>query len=267
MKSISSLASVEGRIMLHKAYRDLLFEKRMGLISTLLICWKICSVERNLSRYTDYECTIEQPLGAVSGTILWMQEIVNRFHFSTVNSFVYFGAAILLVVIGLRRMFENSISDGFVIGSIILEASMLIFMFIVMFFSPPDNDEIDIESSSEEVEEVQDIVREIGEIARDYASISVRLDSIAETLETVTRNQELLTKATHQAITAATSAVSPNPEMVEVMRVTNLALRDLASTVEKLNKSTAQIEKTAIEQAVRTELTRIIGNNVSGHHA
>jgi len=267
MKSISSLASIEGRVLLHKAYRELRFERRMGLISTLLICWRICCNERSLSRYTDYDCTIEQPLGVSSGTVLWMQEIINRFHYSTVNSFVYFGAAILLVVIGLRRVFENTISDTFVIGSIILEATMLIFMFIVMFFSPPDNDDSDIFVEENETEEVQDIIREIGEIARDYASISVRLDSIAETLETVAQTQEQLTKTTQTAILAVSEAVSPNPEMIEQMRLTNSALKDLTHTIEKLNKSASQIEKTAIEQAVRSELTRIIGNNLSGHHA
>lgn len=267
MKSISSLASIEGRVLLHKAYRELRFDRRMGLISTLLICWRICCNERSLSRYTEHECTIEQPLGITSGTVLWMQEVINRFHYSTVNSFVYFGAAILLVVIGFRRVFENTISDTFVVGSIILEATMLVFMFIVMFFSPPDNDDSDMLTEGNETEQVQDIVREIGEIARDYASISVRLDSIAETLETVAQTQELLTNATHTAIQTATAAIAPNPEMIEQMRLTNSALKELTQTIEKLNKSASQIEKTAIEQAVRAELTRIIGNNVSGHHA
>lgn len=267
MRAIASLASIEGRVLLHNAYKELRFDRRSGLFSTLVICWRICTSERALSRYTSLEYVIEQPLGVIAGTSLWMQEILNRFHFATVNSFVYFGAAILLVVIGLRRVFDTMVSDTIVISSIVLEAAMLIFMFIVMFFSPSDTDDITNEGSEEQSEPMQEIIREIGEIARDYASISVRLDTIADTLETVVKVQENLTTATHAAIQTATAAVSPNPALLQTMHMTNEALKELTSTVQQLTHAANQIEKSTIEQAVRNELTRIIGNNVSNNHA
>jgi uncharacterized membrane protein len=196
MKTIPSLASIEGRNLLHTAYRELRYDRRNGMFSTLIICWRICTSEQSLFRYTSIDYSIEQPLGILSGTSLWMQEIINRFHFATVNSFVYFGAAILLVVIGLRRVFDSMVSDTLVISSIVLEAMMLIFMFIVMFFTPSESEDVQHEKDTEQQEPLEDIVREIGEISRDYASISVRLDSIADNLETMVKIQEELTNAT-----------------------------------------------------------------------
>ncbi|MBN8574977.1 MAG: hypothetical protein ACK5C0_11695 [Candidatus Kapaibacterium sp.] len=267
MKSIPSLASIEGRALLHAAYKELRYERRNGMFSTLIICWRICTTEQSFSRYTSIDYSMEEPLGIVSGTSLWMQEIINRFHFATVNSFVYFGAAILLVVIGLRRVFDAMVPDTVVISSIVLEAMMLIFMFVVMFFTPSDAEDIALENKDEHKDPLDEIVREIGEISRDYASISVRLDSIADNLETIVKIQEELTGATHTAIRTATAAVAPNPELLQTMQMTTTALKELTRTVQQVTEAANSIEKANIEQAVRNELARIIGNNIQNNHA
>ena len=163
MLQIESLSSLEGRSVLHDVFREFRYTKRMNTISTLALCWRICTKERELYRFADAEVTVLHPLGIFSGTGLWMEEIVNRFYFSTINSFVYFGAAILLVSVGFRRIYDD-LPDSIVIGSVIFEALMLMFMFVVMFFSPTEEE---AERSSEN-STVEELVREVGEIARDY---------------------------------------------------------------------------------------------------
>ena len=68
----------------------------MSGFSTSLLCWRICTSERELFRYSKNEVTVLHPLGFFSGSGLWMEEIVNRYYYSTINSFVYFGAAIFI---------------------------------------------------------------------------------------------------------------------------------------------------------------------------
>ena len=103
----------------------------MGTAKILALTWRICIRERDLQKYGKEPIRVLHVLGTISGTSLWLEEIVNRFFFSTINSFVYIGAAILLVTIGLRRIYDV-VPDWIVISSICLEAFLLSIMFFIM---------------------------------------------------------------------------------------------------------------------------------------
>ena len=138
MKKIDTLSSIDGRRLLYKIFHELRYEKQLPSRSVLALCWRLCTQEREIFRFVKQEAIVSHPLGIVAGTALWMEEIVNRFYFSTVNSFVYLGAALLLVLIGIRR-FSDNVSDGVVIAGIVFEALMLVFMFVVMIFTPNED--------------------------------------------------------------------------------------------------------------------------------
>ncbi|MBS1536838.1 MAG: hypothetical protein JST20_03715 [Bacteroidetes bacterium] len=258
MLQLDTLSSLEGRAVLQDCFREFRYSKRMNTISTLALSWRICTKEREIYRYTQSEVTVLHPLGIVSGTSLWMEEIVNRFYFSTINSFVYFGAAILLVSVGFRRIYED-LPDSIVIGSVIFEALMLMFMFIVMFFSPSDDGESELSS---ETTAITELVREVGEIARDYAAISVRLEIIGDTLENVSTLQETMIKSSTEAVKVATMAVNPNPQLLESMRETTVALHDFTSALRTLTTSAEMLKREEIELAVRREVEIMLAQNV-----
>ncbi|MFN8358569.1 MAG: hypothetical protein U0264_01520 [Candidatus Kapaibacterium sp.] len=258
MLQIESLSSLEGRSVLHDVFREFRYTKRMNTISTLALCWRICTKERELYRFADAEVTVLHPLGIFSGTGLWMEEIVNRFYFSTINSFVYFGAAILLVSVGFRRIYDD-LPDSIVIGSVIFEALMLMFMFVVMFFSPTEEE---AERSSEN-STVEELVREVGEIARDYAAISVRLENIGDSLENFSSRQEALITTSREAVQVATMAVAPNPELMHSMRETTTALQEFAVAVRALTQSADALKREEIELAVRREVEKVLTQNVT----
>ncbi len=258
MLQIESLSSLEGRAVLHEVFREFRYTKRMNTISTLALCWRICTKERELYRFADSEVIVLHPLGIFSGTGLWMEEIVNRFYFSTINSFVYFGAAILLVSVGFRRIYDD-LPDSIVIGSVIFEALMLMFMFVVMFFSPTE-EESERPSENSTVEE---LVREVGEIARDYAAISVRLENISDSLENFSSRQEALITTSREAVTVATMAVSPNPELMQSMKETTTALHEFTNAVRSMTQSADALKREEIELAVRREVEKVLTQNVS----
>ena len=142
MREISTLSSLEGRSILRDVFRELRFERQMGTAKILALTWRICIRERDLHKYGKEPIRVLHVLGTISGTSLWLEEIVNRFFFSTINSFVYIGAAILLVTIGLRRIYDV-VPDWIVISSICLEAFLLSIMFFIMYFYPIDEDSVD----------------------------------------------------------------------------------------------------------------------------
>lgn len=259
MKKIESLSTINGRKLIARLYQELRFEKQRNSISILLILWKICAYEKDLTNYINQDVEILYKLGFFKGTALWMEEVVNRYYFSAINSFVYFGAAILLVLIGLRR-FSNYLSDNIVIAGVIFEAFMLMFMFIVMLFTP--NEDISEKTDEDSYDESEDLINEIGEIGRDYAASLVAMEKIAGSLETIATRQNQLIEKMYDISKHTADISKPNPEMVEQMRNTNEALSDFKSNIANLNNAIESLRREEIQAAVKQELANLLSDKI-----
>lgn len=264
MESVSSLSTTEGRVLLRRAYRVLREDRGVNIFTALLLSWRLCTRETNAVKILDEDIPIAFPLGVVSGSALWMTEIVNRQHYSAINSFVYFGAAILLLVVGFRRLYPEQAPDVAVMGSIVFEAALLVILFLTMLFSPSDEYPVEEVDQSSETSE---IVREIGEIAHDYASITVRLEQVSDALEIMTKQQEEMAAATRSAVETAMMAVSPNPLMIEQLRETNQALGECTRAIELMTAAAAGLQREQVEVVVRKELEKIISDKALHSHA
>jgi hypothetical protein len=260
MKKIDTLASIEGRTILQEIFYELRYERQNGSISSLLTCWKICVYERELNKYIKRDISLIHALGIFKGSGLWMEEIVNRFYFSTINSFVYFGASILLVLIGLRR-FSDALTDNMVIGGVIFEAAMLLFMFVIMLFTP--NDEAKPQNNNHENNESDILINEVGEIGRDFAAAAVQMEQMTDKLsELIDFQRQLLSRLDDIAKNYADAAM-PNPKMIDAMMETNTELQKLKNTVSELNESLHVLRKEEIEAAVKREIEKLIVNRIS----
>jgi hypothetical protein len=260
MKTIDNISSLEGRRLLIEIHHELKYEKQLSTFSIILLCWRICTHEKEIFKYVKNEVTVIHKLGFFKGTALWMEEIVNRFYFSTINSFVYFGAAILLVLIGIRR-FTDQVTDTVVISGIAFEALMLLFLFVVMFFTPQETD-YEADKNVEEAS-TNDLIIEIGELSRDFASAVVKLEKVEELYGRLIEKQEDLINSVNKMTDSTIMAVSPNSEMLGIMKETNISLTDFKNNIESLNKSVEEIKKEQIEIAVRKELEKYLSNKVN----
>lgn len=261
MRELSTLATLEGRSVIRDIFRELRFERQMSSFSATILMWRICTKETDLKRFSVQEVNILYPLGTMSGTSLWLQEIINRFYYSTINSFVYFGAAILLVTVGLRRIYDT-IPDWIVVSSISLEAILLGMMFFIMYFSPLDEEEGDEQSNAERSREFSELLREVGEISRDYAAMAVRLEQITDAMQEMSMRQEALISTTRDSVQIAAQAIAPNPELIDTLKQTGEQFKSFNAIVESLSKSAQELRKEEIEFAVRRELEKIIADTV-----
>lgn len=255
MEKIDSLLSFQGRALIRDMYHEIRYEKQSGSLSVLLALWKICVFEKDLHKYTNRELQIQYTLGFWRGTMLWMQEVVNRYYFAVINSFVYFGAAILLVLIGLRR-FSDLLTDEMVIAGVIFEAGMLTTMFIVMLFTPedePEKYELSKRKSDSEL-----LIEEVGEISVDFAGAVVQLEQIADSMKNFLHNQADLIAQFNSINQKLNELNQPNPEMISILRQTNNELNTLRENITKLNDAADSIKRAEIEAAVRKELERIL---------
>ncbi|MCS6999636.1 MAG: hypothetical protein RML15_03735 [Bacteroidota bacterium] len=254
MAEIASLATAEGREYFRSLYMILRYEQQRGAWETLRLLWLIATRERSLQSY-GLDVTIRHRLGITAGTRLWLEEIVSRYYYSTVLSFVYGGAAILLVVVGMRR-FSAGISDTIVLLSIGLEALLLLVLFIVLFVTPGED------PSAPVTEKLEEIVREIGEISREHAASTTALEEAVRQLRVLTQEINKLSDSTAQAVAVATQAVSPAPETIQRISQVSQALDNLRQSIEHLTAAARALERENISAAVRTELEKLLSLRV-----
>lgn len=257
MNKISTLTSLPGRKLVHETFHELRYSRNRSSIATLLTLWRICTFEKRLNKYVSKDVEISMPLGFFRGTALWMEEVVNRFYFTSINSFVYLGAAILLVIIGLRR-FDENISIELVFGGIIFESLMLLFMFIVMLFTPSEEDLDDNDTSD-------DLLVEIGEIGRDFAAAVVQLEQITNKFSHIADNQIKLFEKLDEIATTNKDAIAPNPEMIREMKETNISLSDFRNTIEMLNNSVSQLKKEEIDYSVKKHIEKFLSDKINSN--
>ena len=260
MTQLETLASVQGRALLRDIYRELRFERRVGALQALSTCWRVCTREQELIRLTKRDIVVLHPLGVVAGTTLWMQEVVNRFFYAPINAFVYAGAALLLVAVGLNR---TGVIDApsIIVGGIIIEALLLLVLFAVMYFTPPEepeNEQVGAGGS----DATDELIREMGEIGRDYAAMAVQLEAISATLNDLVEKQDAQISHMREGVDAAVSAVAPNPELMASMQTTSSVLDRFALSVDALNQRLQAVERQEVERLVRSELEKILSRQI-----
>lgn len=261
MTQLETLASVQGRTLLRDIFRELRFERQLGAVSALSTTWRICTKEQELIRLTKRDVVILHPLGIWAGTTLWMQEVVNRYFYSAINAFVYAGAAMLLLAVGLNR---TGVVDapGIVVAGIIIEAFLLVLLFMVMYFTPPDDME-EPHAAGASSGETDELLREIGEIGRDYAAMAVQLEAISSALNDLVERQDSMVHNMRESVAAAVAAVAPNPELMTSMQATSASLDRFAESVDALGQRMKALERQEMEYLVRTELERILSQRIT----
>jgi hypothetical protein len=260
MTQLESFASVNGRSLLREIYRELRYERQLGAIEALAVCWRICTKEQELIRLTRRDVVILHPLGILSGTRLWMEEVVNRFFYSVINAFVYAGAAFLLLVVGLNRTGVIK-APSIVVAGIIIESLLLLLLFLVMYFTTPEEPDGKGQAPDGSVA-TEELLREIGEIGRDYAAMAVQLESIATSLTDLVERQDSMIHGMRESVSAAVNAVAPNPELMTSMQATSVALDRFTEAVNALSKSMHIIEHEEVERLVRIELERLLSRRI-----
>jgi hypothetical protein len=148
-----------------------------------------------------------------------------------------------------------------VVAGVILEAVLLMVLFLVMFFSPPD-EEAQPEREESRAGATEELLRELGEIGRDYAAMAVQLETIAGTLNDLVERQDGMISGMRDSVEAAVNAVAPNPHLMNAMQSTTTALEKFSERVDVLGAHLQTLERQEVERLVRIELERILSRSV-----
>ena len=266
MNKIDTLSSINGRILINNIFHIVRFERQRTSIATLFIMWRICisntAITNSLiSCYLNQNTQILYKLGFLKGSIIWLEEIVNRYYFSFISAFVYFGAAVVLVLAGLNR-FSGIVDDHIVLYGFCFEAAMLIFIFVIMLFSP--NDDVNNYSSDADNEDSleKELLNEIGEISKDFAITSAQLDKIADHLLAVIEKQNDFADTLKNVAEKFADIQNPNLKTIETMRETNSELSKFNIQLTQFIDATNKLKQEEITLAVRKELEKIVSRKI-----
>jgi len=129
---------------------------------------------------------------------------------------------------------------------------MLVFMFVVMLFSPNDDNFYEGEESGQtDSGNVEELVTDIGEIGRDFAAAVAHLEQLGSMIQEMLKNENLLITSIKLIAESSAQGIQPNPQMLETMKMTNVVLSEFKSTVAELNTAAAKLKTREIENRLR----------------
>lgn len=134
-ESIKDLEIPEGRLLLHEFYHDRRIQVKLE-IAIILECWRVCKHAREIQLSDGRLILLENPLGFRLGTRVCIEEIVGRYYYNSVQGWVYFGAMVLLIFVGLRL--GGVIPEKIALVGVAIEAFMLFLLAVVTYYSPSD---------------------------------------------------------------------------------------------------------------------------------
>ena len=120
----------------------------------------------------------------------WMQNIFTQEYFNNVTAFAYFGASILIFIIGLRgiRIFITADTPMLVIFGIMLEFSMLILLAFTQFYTPenPEQNKPGEAPIEEELKKLRERLRSL------EGRLSVAENSLEDAVKLVKDSRDLI---------------------------------------------------------------------------
>jgi len=105
-------------------------------LKTLFECWKVCRQSTNLQLGDGRRMRFDSSLGMKLGTRVFFEEIVSTYYYNSIQGFVYFGAMLVLVGVGL---YLSGYDLFFALGGLAIEAVFLLLLAVVTSFTRNDD--------------------------------------------------------------------------------------------------------------------------------
>ncbi|MCE2504424.1 MAG: hypothetical protein J4G05_10260 [Chlorobi bacterium] len=265
-QSITNLVAFTGRVALQKYWLDLTIEQRNPVLPSLFHIWRIVVRGSEFTISSSGETfRIGHPLGIRLGTRVFMEEIIVRHYFNNVQALVYLGAVLLLIFLALR--FAGLLSENIALIGIGIEALMLLLLFIVLFYAPDDDLNLDIDqpidvahqtttaTTSEDISIIREVLDELEDIGGTYATLGARLEEIARGEQ---KSLQELKDRVEQI-----QGLEQLKQHSEKLERTNELLNRLVSSIGTMNDRIELLIGKELEYHVRKEIERHIATSAS----
>jgi len=134
-ETVKDLEVFEGRRLLRDFYHERRVKNAIEA-KTLLECWKLCRRGTEVHFSDGRRVRLETNLGVRLGTRIFLEEIVSRNHYNSIQGLVYAGAMIVLLAVA---MYLAGYTLWIAMGAFLLEALFLLLLAMVTAYSPVDD--------------------------------------------------------------------------------------------------------------------------------
>lgn len=237
-ETIKDLETIEGRRLLHEFFHDRRV-KNVTEIRTLFECWKVSRSATNLQLGDGRRMRFESSLGLKLGTRVFFEEIVSTYYYNSIQGFVYFGAMLVLVGVGL---YLSGYDLLFALGGLAIEAAFLLLLAVVTAFSKNEDGGMPATAlglSETLITSINSSIREMTTAVSDLFRLISQTDI---------RQDVLLTKLTESYSKMNSDNVR---KYVEKLDQTNSLLREQAELSQTLMQSIVQQQQQTIQHTRR----------------
>jgi hypothetical protein len=128
----------------------------------------------------------------------WMQNVVVPTWSNEIQGGVYFGAALLIVIIGLRAISPEYIPNSYIVLALLIEAIMLVAMSLLYIFTPEDFGGSAPATEKQILSEEKHILAVLDQMDKKMESlVSARIEQVVER-EVQKEFQRIISSLVHQ---------------------------------------------------------------------
>ncbi len=212
--TLRSLQIPEGRRLYREYFNDRLL-RNARMLQTLIDCWKLAVRGIDLQFSDGRSFRFETHLGRRFGTRLFLEEVLSRYYYNTIQGWVYVSAVFLIVGVGLNLAgYDFRIA----LAGFAMQAFFLLLLAIVTAYGPMEDAAASPEAAGMNENQfialnraVHDMTNAVSDLFRLISQTDFRQDVL---LSKLTENQA--------KITAAGTA-----QFIETLQETNTILADL----------------------------------------
>ncbi len=199
------------------------------------------------------------PQGLWRGLLRWFRAVVAPYYTGWLSAMVYAGAALLLFLVGFYR-FTEGIGAGVVIAALVLEACCLLLLALASGIAPAQQYGASLE---EFAEEVRSIATDIAHVADDAAQILERHEQLLRLWQRAgTEHEQILSRLT-KLLTELHELPHPGAQLLTTLDSLRDSLHATTVTLQQLAGELRQWRQEQLQELIRQELTRLLGDRFS----
>ncbi|MCS7170006.1 MAG: hypothetical protein NZ949_05215 [Candidatus Kapabacteria bacterium] len=199
-------------------------------------------------------------LGWWRGTLLWWESVVAPFYSTWISAAVYFGAAVLLLFIGLRR-FTHIVSNEAVVASLVLEAVLLVLLCLVLLASPPTTSPP--ASPQEWGEQIHNIAKDMDAIVSSADKVLTQHEKLLNCWSDSVQNQEELLRRFAETVASLQSMPQPGSALLNALEGVQQAVKKLDETLHQIAGELQHWRSQQLQGLIQQELLRLASTALS----
>lgn len=192
--------------------------------------------------------------GLWRGTLLWLEAVVVPYYGNWISAAVYFGAALLLLLVGLRR-FSHLVGDGAIIAALAVESFLLLLLSLSLFAAAPT---APATSAQELTDWVSQLAIDMTEMADSAGRILSQQERLLQQWQHFGQQQHTLLQHLATLSESLRHLPAPTAELLDALHALRQSLASLEQQLQRYSEELQHWRTQELQLLVRQELAQLL---------